>query len=216
MCLAMAFFIISDMFSKLASEAMPVSQVLTMRGFYAALMFAVPVIASGSLALLPKLFSRLWALRIVGEIGAAMTFLAALAHMPIANVTTIIQTARHWRPRPPPPSSTRRTCHRRQVGRDGRRISRCAADRPTRHHRVLLVVDRRTRVGRLRRLPRSSPRRMDRAIPGSLINVYDIGRRRWPVSVLDLAAGRTGSGPTRAPRLPRWLRRRASRSPTIS
>lgn len=93
MCGAMAFFIISDAFSKLASASMPVSQVLTMRGFYAALMFAVPVIASGSLALLPKLFSRLWALRIAGEIGAAMTFLAALAHMPIANVTTIIQTA---------------------------------------------------------------------------------------------------------------------------
>ena len=93
MCGAMAFFIISDAFSKLASASMPVSQVLTMRGFYAALMFAVPVIASGSLTLLPKLFSRLWALRIAGEIGAAMTFLAALAHMPIANITTIIQTA---------------------------------------------------------------------------------------------------------------------------
>lgn len=93
MCAAMASFIISDAFSKLASASMPVSQVLTLRAFYAALIFAVPVIAAGSLARLPALFSRLWALRVVSEIGAAMTFLAALAHMPIANVTTIIQTA---------------------------------------------------------------------------------------------------------------------------
>lgn len=93
MCGAMAFFIVSDAFSKLASASVPVSQVLTLRGLYAAIIFAVPVVAAGSLAKLPTLFSRLWALRIAGEIGAAMTFLAALAHMPIANVTTIIQTA---------------------------------------------------------------------------------------------------------------------------
>lgn len=93
MCGAMAFFIFSDAFSKLASASLPVSQVLTLRGLYAAIIFAVPVIAAGSLTRLPSLFSRLWALRIAGEIGAAMTFLAALAHMPIASVTTIIQTA---------------------------------------------------------------------------------------------------------------------------
>lgn len=91
MCLAMAFFIISDIFSKLASEAVPVSQLLTLRGAYSALLFAIPVIAAGSVTLLSSTFSRLWSLRIVGEVGAAMTFLAALAHMPIANVTTIVQ-----------------------------------------------------------------------------------------------------------------------------
>lgn len=91
MCLAMAFFIISDIFSKLASAAVPVSQLLTLRGTYSAMLFAIPVAASGSFALLPGAFSRLWGLRIAGEVGAAMTFLAALAHMPIANVTTIVQ-----------------------------------------------------------------------------------------------------------------------------
>lgn len=91
MCLAMAFFIISDIFSKLASEQIPVSQLLTLRGAYSALLFAIPVVAAGSMAHLPGTFTRLWGLRIVGEVGAAMTFLAALAHMPIANVTTIVQ-----------------------------------------------------------------------------------------------------------------------------
>lgn len=91
MCLAMAFFIISDIFSKLASEQIPVSQLLTLRGAYSALLFAIPVVVAGSMAHLPGTFTRLWGLRIVGEVGAAMTFLAALAHMPIANVTTIVQ-----------------------------------------------------------------------------------------------------------------------------
>lgn len=93
MCLAMAFFIVSDTFSKLAAATIPVGQLLTVRAVYAALIFAVPVIASGALPELRHRFSRLWALRIVGEMGAAMTFLAALAHLPIANVTTIIQTS---------------------------------------------------------------------------------------------------------------------------
>jgi len=91
MCLAMAFFIFSDIFSKLASAAVPVSQLLTLRGAYSALLFAIPVIATGALTMLPRAFNRLWSLRIAGEVGAAMTFLAALAHMPIANVTTIVQ-----------------------------------------------------------------------------------------------------------------------------
>lgn len=53
MCLAMAFFILSDIFSKLAAASVPVSQLLTLRGAYSALLFAIPVVATGALALLP-------------------------------------------------------------------------------------------------------------------------------------------------------------------
>lgn len=92
MVAAMAFFIFSDVFSKLATERLPTGQVIALRGVFSFLIFIVPAIALGYLAYLRDRMSWPWFIRVLGEMGAALTFIPALAHMPIANLTAIIQT----------------------------------------------------------------------------------------------------------------------------
>jgi drug/metabolite transporter (DMT)-like permease len=92
MVAAMSCFIISDICSKLASASVPSGEVIAVRGLFASLFMGTAVLVQGHLPLVRQLFSRLWALRMAGEIGAAITFIPALAHLPISNVVTITQT----------------------------------------------------------------------------------------------------------------------------
>jgi drug/metabolite transporter (DMT)-like permease len=89
---AMCCFIFSDMFAKLASASVPVGEVIAIRGFFSTVFMAIPVFMQGTWPLLVPRFSRAWAVRILGEVGAALTFIPALANMPIANVVAITQT----------------------------------------------------------------------------------------------------------------------------
>lgn len=89
---AMAFFIFSDIFSKLSTEFLPVGEVIALRGLFSFLVFLIPTLAFGYLAGLSRRMSWPWVIRVLGEMGAALTFIPALAHMPIANLTAIIQT----------------------------------------------------------------------------------------------------------------------------
>lgn len=89
---AMAFFIFSDIFSKLSTERLPTGQVIALRGLFSFLIFIVPAIALGYLVYLRDRMSWPWFIRVLGEMGAALTFIPALANMPIANLTAIIQT----------------------------------------------------------------------------------------------------------------------------
>jgi drug/metabolite transporter (DMT)-like permease len=92
MVAAMSCFIISDICSKLASSAVPSGEVIAVRGLFASLFMGTAVLVQGHAPLIRTLFSRLWAIRMGGEIGAAITFIPALAHLPISNVVTITQT----------------------------------------------------------------------------------------------------------------------------
>ncbi len=92
MLAAMFCFIFSDVFSKLASEQLPVGQVIALRGAFSVAFAAVPVLFAGDLPLLRTKFDTPWALRVGGEMLAALGFISALAHMPIANVVAITQS----------------------------------------------------------------------------------------------------------------------------
>ena len=89
---AMCCFIVSDTFAKLASAEVPIGELIAVRGLFSTVLMTIPVLIHGTLPLLLSKFSRAWAVRIAGEIGAALTFIPALAHMPIANVVSIAQT----------------------------------------------------------------------------------------------------------------------------
>ena len=92
MSAAMAFFVFSDVFTKLATERLPVGQVITLRGAISFFIFIVPSILFGYLVYLRDRMSWPWLIRVMGEMGAALTFIPALAHMPLADLTAIVQT----------------------------------------------------------------------------------------------------------------------------
>jgi drug/metabolite transporter (DMT)-like permease len=92
MVAAMSCFIVSDICAKLASATVPVGEVLAIRGLFSSLFMGAAVSFQGTWPLVRQRFSTLWGVRVLGEIGAALTFIPALAHMPISNVVSITQT----------------------------------------------------------------------------------------------------------------------------
>ncbi len=88
------FFIINDMFVKMAGETLPLSQIIALRGVVSTLFVAGLAYASGALSAVPALFAdrKVW-LRTTGEVGATFLYLTALLHMPIANTSAIAQAA---------------------------------------------------------------------------------------------------------------------------
>lgn len=92
MMASMFCFTVNDTFVKLTDGALPLSQLVALRG-----VMATTLILGLGLALRRLRFDldrRSWvliALRCVAEIGAAYFFLTALLHMPLANVTAILQ-----------------------------------------------------------------------------------------------------------------------------
>lgn len=91
MIVAMAGFTISDAISKAVIGHISFGQLLFVRGCAATAIIAVIVWRKGLFALSRKLLhiSVLW--RCVGEVGATLTFMAALSQMPLANVHAILQ-----------------------------------------------------------------------------------------------------------------------------
>ena len=92
MTASMAAFTFNDMFFKLLNEDLPFFQVLFLRSL------AVTVLMIGLARMKGALWIRagrkdwgLVLLRSLAEVGAAYFFLTALVHLPIANVTAILQ-----------------------------------------------------------------------------------------------------------------------------
>ncbi|CUH65785.1 phosphonate utilization associated putative membrane protein [Thalassovita gelatinovora] len=93
MMASMAAFTINDTFMKVLSGDVPLFQLLFLRGILTSLFTGVWAWRLGVLHFrLPRRDLGLIALRIVAEIGSAYFFLTALFHMPIANVTAILQS----------------------------------------------------------------------------------------------------------------------------
>ena len=93
MCIAMAAFTINDASIKAATEVMPLFQAITLRGI-------LTVIGLGAVALST---GRIWRplnrqdavalfVRSLAEVGGTVLFLAALVHMPLANISAILQS----------------------------------------------------------------------------------------------------------------------------
>jgi drug/metabolite transporter (DMT)-like permease len=91
--LATAAFVANDTCMKLALADAPPFQVLVMRGV-AALIWCLPIVyAMGLIRDLPKAFNRWVLLRSISEVSAILSFIVALRHMPIADLTAIAQIA---------------------------------------------------------------------------------------------------------------------------
>lgn len=93
MCAAMTCFIVSDVFTKLATARLPVGETILLRGLMSAAVFAVPVLVSGSWTMLRRRFSLTWAARVGAEMAGATSFVMALSLLPIANVVALSQTS---------------------------------------------------------------------------------------------------------------------------
>ena len=92
MCLSMLAFTVNDTFMKSVTAEVPLFQVIFLRGLVAISGLAVMAVVTG--AFRQKLAGgdwRLIALRSVAEIFATLTFLTALLHMELANLSAIMQ-----------------------------------------------------------------------------------------------------------------------------
>jgi S-adenosylmethionine uptake transporter len=92
MMASMFSFTVNDTFIKLTNGALPLSQLLTVRGVIATVLMVLLAMSLRGLRF--SFGARGWrfiAMRSVTEIGAAYFFLTALLHMPLANVTAVLQ-----------------------------------------------------------------------------------------------------------------------------
>lgn len=91
MC-SMAAFTFNDTCIKLIGPEMPLFQLLFLRGAVTTVLIFIMARFMGAIRLrLPGLDWSMIALRTASEIGAAYFFITALMHMPIANVTAVLQ-----------------------------------------------------------------------------------------------------------------------------
>lgn len=91
MTMSMAGFAINDGLVKLVGQALPLGQVLLIRGLFATGLVFVLAWAFGQLRPLTVMLSPILLVRTFAEIVATLSFLTALVNMPIANASAIMQ-----------------------------------------------------------------------------------------------------------------------------
>ena len=91
MAAAMASFTMNDTITKAVSSELNIGEILVIRGGVAIVL--VTALASYRRALRSFRALLIWpvGLRVVGEIGGTLTYLAAIAQMPLANASAIFQ-----------------------------------------------------------------------------------------------------------------------------
>lgn len=93
MCAAMAAFTVNDMLMKLITQDIPLFQSITMRGVLTiAALGALVILTAGSRFALPRKDGTIVGIRAVAEVAATFTFIAALMHMELANLSAILQS----------------------------------------------------------------------------------------------------------------------------
>jgi drug/metabolite transporter (DMT)-like permease len=91
MAAAMAAFTINDAITKAVSAEMNFGQVMLVRGLFAIALIAALALHQRALRPLRTLMTMAIVLRVAGEIGATILFLAAIVNLPLANTTAILQ-----------------------------------------------------------------------------------------------------------------------------
>ena len=92
MSATMLAFTLNDVCMKALSGALPLTQALFLRGLVTVVVLGLLAWRAGALRLPATRSDRAWlGLRTLAEVGAAYFFVTALFHMPIANVTAILQ-----------------------------------------------------------------------------------------------------------------------------
>jgi drug/metabolite transporter (DMT)-like permease len=91
MAVSMAVFTMNDSITKAVSSQMNFGQVMLVRGLFAIVLIAAFAWYQGALRPLRTLMMKPVALRVCGEIGGTISFMGALAHLPLANTSAIFQ-----------------------------------------------------------------------------------------------------------------------------
>lgn len=92
MIIAMACFILNDSCIKTIGTTLPLGQIIAIRGVLSVLVVAVICAHQGVLGSLPSLFTPKVLARSLLDVAGTFLFLTALMHMPIANLTAILQS----------------------------------------------------------------------------------------------------------------------------
>lgn len=91
MVISMAAFTVNDAIAKFVSDSMNMAQVMLVRGIFASMLVGVIAWQSGALIQLRHAFDSMVMLRVAGDAAGTLTFLLALQHLPLANVSAILQ-----------------------------------------------------------------------------------------------------------------------------
>jgi drug/metabolite transporter (DMT)-like permease len=91
MAVGMAGFTMNDTITKAVSSEMNFGQVMLVRGVFAIALIAALAWHQGALRPLRTLMMMPVALRVAGEVGGTVSFLAAIVHLPLANTAAIFQ-----------------------------------------------------------------------------------------------------------------------------
>jgi drug/metabolite transporter (DMT)-like permease len=92
MVIAMACFILNDTCIKTIGTTLPLGEIITIRGVLSVLVIAVICVQQGVLGSMPSLFTANVMTRSLLDVAGTFMFLTALVHMPIANLTAILQS----------------------------------------------------------------------------------------------------------------------------
>lgn len=91
MAISMAGFTMNDAIAKTVSESLTMAQIMLIRGGFATVLVGLIAWHRGALRLPPGALDLMIVLRVGGEVFATLCFLTALAHLPLANVSAILQ-----------------------------------------------------------------------------------------------------------------------------
>lgn len=91
MVVAMAAFTFNDTLSKLAAETINPGQLMLVRGLFATTLISLLAWQQGALKGVGQFLHPMVFLRLVGEVGGTICFLAALPHLPLSNISAVLQ-----------------------------------------------------------------------------------------------------------------------------
>ena len=91
MAISMAGFTLNDTLTKLSSESINMGQVMLIRGLFATALVTLIAWHQGALRRIGHALHPMVAIRVGGEAFATVCFLIALSHLPIANVSAVLQ-----------------------------------------------------------------------------------------------------------------------------
>ena len=91
MTIAMAGFTMNDAITKFCSESMNMGQVMLVRGLFATALIGAIAWHRGAFARPVDVLHPTVALRLISEVGGTVSFLIALAHLPLSNVSAVLQ-----------------------------------------------------------------------------------------------------------------------------
>lgn len=91
MVVAMAAFTFNDTLSKLASQSINPGQLMLVRGIFATIIICLLAWQQGAFNNVRRNMHPMVFLRLFGEIGGTVAFLAALPQLPLANISAVLQ-----------------------------------------------------------------------------------------------------------------------------